>query len=137
MKSPVTASVDDRGLWPPKRGAYPARRVPRAERLKLLAVILMPAAAVALVARHTNYVNGPSYWTWSWRHLPALTLYPLMLAAAVPFFVGQWLYARRPDRVRGALALVALSTLLLQVAAMAAQKPAGLRRMVDIVESPN
>jgi len=63
-----------------------------------------------------------------------LRLYPPMLAAVVPFFVGQWLYVRK-KRVAAALALIALSTFALQFAAMSAQPPYGLGRVVFAVQN--
>lgn len=114
----------------------PAAASPRAVRWKLALVVLLAAVMATLVVAHVRGVNGPHYWTWSWRRLPAWPLYALMLCAAAPFAAAQWLHARGAG-IKRCLALVAASTLLLQVAAMWVQPPGHLRRMVDAVESAN
>lgn len=104
-------------------------------RLKLFAVIALTIAAAALVMAHVNGVNGPSYWRWPWRRLTTFPLYGWMTAAALPFFVGQFIYGNGILRRRLALALVTVSALALELAAIATQPPGGLRRAVIIVEN--
>jgi hypothetical protein len=59
-----------------------------------------------------------------------------MLLAAVPFFLAQWLHACR-RRTASALALVMLSTLGLELAAIGMQKkPFSLDRIAEVVENP-
>jgi hypothetical protein len=103
--------------------------------IKLALVIALTLGMAYLVIAHTPGVNGPWYWIWSWRRLPVWPLAPLMLAASVPFWIGQWMHARRPDRPRRALLMLMLATLLLELAAIACQPPGGLTRLQLIVES--
>lgn len=104
-------------------------------RLKLTAVIAMTVVMAALTLAHVHGVNGPWYWTWSWRRLSWLRLYPVMLVGAAPFFLGQYLWWKNPRRWRPALALVTLSALVLQIASATAQPPFGLKRMQLLVEN--
>jgi hypothetical protein len=107
-----------------------------ATKIKLALVIALTAVMVGLVLAHMPGVNGPDYWRWSWRRLAWWPLYAMTAAAAIPFFTGQILFARTNRAIVGLL-FVALSTLLLQLASMAAQPPTQLRRMIDIIESAN
>jgi hypothetical protein len=102
-------------------------------RWKLALVLVLGLTMIVLVIRHTPSVNGPWWWTWPWRRL-SWSIYPLMVGAAVPFFAGHWLYARGRLAARGALALVMLSTLCIQLTAMSMQ-PLGLRRLPAIVQN--
>ena len=68
-------------------------------------IALATTAAVVLgvlVILHVPGVNGPSFWPWPYRTLPAWPLYGVLAAAAAPFFVGQFIYQRQR---RGATAL--------------------------------
>ncbi len=98
-------------------------------------MIALAAVMGGLVIAHVRGLNGPWYWTWTWRRLP-VSIYPILLGASAPFFVGQRVYARfRTARgIKVALALVMLSTLTLQLAAISVQ-PLGLRRIGAIVRS--
>jgi hypothetical protein len=107
--------------------------------IKLAIVIVITGLMVALTLRHTERVNGPGYWMWSWRRLPALRLFGGMALAFLPFVVAHLLDARRWIRRPIALALVMLSNLAMQLAAIATQPPNdqqwGLRRLVLIVQN--
>ncbi|MGB7159867.1 MAG: hypothetical protein WBD40_17500 [Tepidisphaeraceae bacterium] len=106
--------------------------------LKLAIVLLLTSVMVVLILRHTPRVNGPIYWTWSWRRLPALRLYGTMALAFVPFVVAHVMRDRGRIGRRAAIGLVMLSTLALQLAAIAAQPPGGmggLKRLAMIVQN--
>jgi hypothetical protein len=101
-------------------------------RWRLSLVLIVAAAMAALVIGHVKWINGPWYHVWPWRRL-SLWVYPAMLAAAIPFFIGQWLYARGHGAAK-ALALVMASTLCLQIAAICVQ-PLGFNRIAAIVQN--
>ncbi|HSV13996.1 MAG TPA: hypothetical protein VLI90_07025, partial [Tepidisphaeraceae bacterium] len=91
-----------------------------------LLVIAVAALACVLVCGHTPGVNGPWYWRWRWRRLDAVRFYPSMLAAAVPFFIGQFLWIklaarRRPQFVRWILLLSMSSSLAMSFIATGLQ----------------
>ncbi len=113
----------------------PGRRVVA---VKLAVVVLITGVMVGLIVLHAHRVNGPWYWMWSWRRLPALRLYGSMALAFVPFLVAHVMRDRRRIGTIGALGLVMLSNLALQLAATTAQPPGGLwglRRLVMIVQN--
>ncbi len=100
--------------------------------IKLALVIAVTLIMAALILAHVKHVNGPWYWTWSWRRL-TWWLYPAMLLAATPFALAQWLWQRQRRRL--ARACLVLSTLALTLVAMAIQPPTGLRRIPLIVQN--
>ena len=106
-------------------------------RCKLVLIILLTALMAALVLLQVPGVNGPWYWTWPYRvgehRLPAWPLYASMLLAAVPFALAQSAYAR--GRVKLAVMLLAVTTLSLELTALAHLPPTGLRRVTAIVQS--
>jgi hypothetical protein len=104
-------------------------------RIKLAIVVIVALVMSTLILLHVQGVNGPWYWKWSWRRLGFWPLYPLMALASTPFWVAQWMYARRPDRARRAVAMLMLATLALELAAIACQPPGGLTRLRLIIES--
>ena len=114
-----------------------ARMSPRA-----WVIAIATAAAVVLgvlVILHVPGVNGPSFWPWPYRTLPAWPLYGLLAAAAVPFFVGQVIYHRQP---RGATALalvcVALACFAMKLASVWPHtNPHSLELIQTIVEDPH
>ena len=100
---------------------------------RLFVVLFIGFLMIPLIDWHLAHVNGPWYWRWAWRRLGWET-YPLMLAAALPLIVGQWLYARRRIGARGAIALAMLAAVLMQVAAQVPQ-PLGVGRVVAVVQN--
>jgi hypothetical protein len=85
---------------------------------------------------HVKGMNGPGYFPWEWRRLSPGRSFAWMLLAAIPFFVGQYLYFRAPRLVRTALLLVAMSTFSLELVCAGLQSsPFSLRRISDVVES--
>ena len=124
----MVAIVEDRDL----PGAFPERT--GGHRLAL--VLLLTAVMAGLVLGHVYGINGPWYWKWSWRRLPAWPLYASMLvAAAVPFGLSQWAWLRAHRR-KLAVALLAVTTLSLELTALAHQPPTALRRLPAIVQNP-
>ena len=109
--------------------------MPRGVAIKLAVVVAATVTMVVLSEVQVRGVNGPSYWTWSWRKLALWPLLPAMLAAATPFVLAQLAFRR--GRTRLAVALLAVATLALQLAALACQPPVGLRRLALIVEHPD
>jgi len=104
--------------------------------VKLGLVLLFTVAMTVLVLRHTPGVNGPDYWNWSWRRLPFFPLYATMFAALLPLLAAVVLVERKSIGHRGALALMMLATLGLELAAIRAQPPHGWDRLIDIVRNP-
>lgn len=102
-------------------------------RWKLALVLLVAAVMIGLTLAHVKGINGPSYHVWSWRRLSGW-VYPLMLVAAAPLLVAQWLYGLGRLSAKRALLLVMLATLCLQFAAISLQ-PLGLGRIQAIVEN--
>jgi hypothetical protein len=101
---------------------------------KLLVVIVVAVVMMALMLLHVRGVNGPWYWRWAWRRLGWET-YALIMVASLPLFVAHALYARGRIGVRGAIVLIMLAALCLQIAAILRQ-PLGLARVAQIVQSP-
>src|SRR2546423_9910990 len=102
-------------------------------RWKLALILLIAAVMSALVIAHVHSLNGPWYWKWPWRRL-GWGIYPLMLVAASPIALAQWLFARRNVPAARLVPLLMLATLLAQAAAIS-QQPAGLSRVKVIVEN--
>ena len=105
-------------------------------RIKLILLLGTAAVLGTLVIRHAPGLNGPWYWQWPWKRIDGLRLYPAMLAAVVPFLVGQWLHARG-RRPAVALGLVMLSTLGLELTAAGMhRRPFDLGSVADAVQHP-
>ena len=104
--------------------------------VKVSLVVALTAAMVALVHAHVPGVNGPDYWNWSWRRLPALPLYATTFLALLPLLAGVTLAERGRIGARAALALMMLATLAMQLAAIRAQPPYGWDRLTAIVRNP-
>jgi hypothetical protein len=102
-------------------------------RWKLTIVLVLAAVAALLVSFHVHGMNGPWYWMWAWRRL-GWGIYPLMLAAATPAALAQWLFARGKVRPARLVWLLMLATLLMQFAALSRQPP-GIVRLRLIVEN--
>ena len=85
--------------------------------LKLGIVAATTALMCALILAHTPWLNGPWYWRWPWREpmLRAWPLYPAAALAAIPFFLAQWLYAKRNWRPRAVLALLMVTAFALML----------------------
>ena len=104
-------------------------------RIKLSIVLILTALLSAGLIAHVHWLNGPEYWKWPWRHVPAARWYPPMLLAAAPL-----LLVASFARLRNifALPLLMISMLGLQIAAAAMpESPPGLRRLIYTIESPS
>jgi hypothetical protein len=101
----------------------------------LRTILVLAAAAFFVVAirLHLYNLNSQYYYTWHWQSLSSRIIYPILLPLAIPFFVGQWLYPRRPNL---ALLAIVLSTFTIMIANATIQNhPASFQRISDIVQS--
>ena len=128
----MTSAADPPSSSSPPRSPPPAESPPL-PRLKLALVALLALTMVALVIAHVPGVNGPWYWRWEWRRLPWWT-YAVMLPPLGAFLLAQRVFARG-GRTKVALALLFVTTLALQFAALVPQ-PAGIKRLLLLVQSP-
>lgn len=91
-----------------------------------------------LVIAHFPGINGPYYWQWPWRRIPAVRLLWPILAGMVPFGVAQFAHRRDKWSTSSRLMLLCLSVLLLQVAAAGIQSdPFRLTRLWQLIMSPD
>jgi hypothetical protein len=105
--------------------------------MRLLAVALCSALLAFLLIQHTSWLNGPPYWKWTYRQLDALSSYPLLLLATLPFIAGQWLQLRGKLPIVIPLLLVMATTLLLELVALGTQlDPFSLSHISWVVEHP-
>lgn len=105
--------------------------------LRVLLTVLAAAALALCVAAHTKGCNGPYYWYWPWRSISPWRLFPAMVLASLPFWVAQYAYHRQNQGVAGALLLLAVSTLLLELVAIGMQSdPFNLARIWQIIIHP-
>jgi hypothetical protein len=85
---------------------------------------------------HRLGLNDEKYLYRNWRHLPAFPLYWQAAAGAIPFFLGQWLFGRRPEAVYTALTLVTLSSIgIMVVCTFEQDHRLGSNRIEDMVTS--
>ena len=100
-------------------------------------VSLVALFFVWAICGHRFDLNGTPYHRWVWRNISAGWRYACFLALAVPFFLGQWVYFRRPDLVGVALVLLMTSSLTLMIAfAVLQRKPASFDSIVYVIQSP-
>jgi len=94
-----------------------------ADSIRLALLVAATAVLAWLVISHADPINGSRFHRWGWWNPPldGWTIYPILLAAAVPFLLGQAIFVRRPRALRWAISLLMLSTLLLQAAAVMLQ----------------
>jgi hypothetical protein len=105
----------------------------RVIRRRLAIVLVIGGFFAVAVYKHLFHVNSHYYHRWIWQRAPLLATLGLILVAAVPFFLGQIVFARWPSRVWMALTLVMVSMFLLMLAGAAAQRdPPSLHRIVDV-----
>ncbi|MGH7176187.1 MAG: hypothetical protein ACREJC_02295 [Tepidisphaeraceae bacterium] len=109
---------------------------PRQSTLGIRAVICMGAVGllIVLVVLHVRYINGPWYWTWPWRRLPATQWYlPLALAAA-PVIAAFYWHARRPRSVVGPLLLLMIGSGSMKLSSRIVQsEPPGFTLLAALV----
>src|ERR1051325_916510 len=94
----------------------------RAFDLKSLLLLLLTAALVLLTVTQVPGINGPWYWERTWRWIDSARLYPAMLAAFLPFLLGQFLFQRNGQRSAALpLILCMISTVALELVAIGVQ----------------
>lgn len=62
---------------------------------KLITVVLLTGTMVYLVCTHASNINGPWYWKWLWRRLPAVRTYGLLILAGIPVLVAAFGFGKR------------------------------------------
>jgi hypothetical protein len=103
-------------------------------KVKLLLVVLLTALLLTALYRHSPWLNGPSYWKWPWRSVPALRFYQAMLLAGAPLLIAATLTRLR---VGVSIAHLMISMLAMQItASVMSQSPASFRGIIYTVESP-
>lgn len=106
-------------------------------RLQRVGVLVAAGVIAMLLIGHVPGINGPWYWQWPWRRLDASRVLLPMALAFAPFLLAQILYARGRLGHAGALAGVALTTLLLEAVSIGVQGPHfNLMRIALVVENP-
>jgi hypothetical protein len=75
-------------------------------RIKLVVVLVATAVVTALLALNVDGINGPTFWHWPWRPIPAGRVFLAMGIASVPFFLA--LLLDGPGRARRSVAIVLL-----------------------------
>ena len=104
--------------------------------LRVCIVIVLASFFAIAVRWHLFSVNSHYYYRWAWQWIDSKTVYSVLIPLAIPFFIGQALYLRRPARTGMALALVTLSTFGLMIGGAVVQKdPPSFSRISDTVES--
>src|SRR5437764_14855671 len=105
-----------------------------ARRAKLIILLLVGGLLAFVLLVHPTWLNGPSYWKWPTRHVPALRWYPPMLLAAAPLLIATFYATGRPLIV---IALLMVSMFVMQLTGVVmADKPLSLDRITYTIESP-
>lgn len=63
-------------------------------RVKVVMIAVLAALMGTLIILNTPYLNGPGFWAWTYRPIPAAPIYLSLALASIPFFVAQWIDAR-------------------------------------------
>jgi hypothetical protein len=109
--------------------------MPVAIRVKLAIVAAVSALLAIILLTHVQWLNGPEYWKWPPRYVPALRWYPPMLLAAAPLLAAVAFSSKLKPWI--AIALMMVSMLAMQVvAATMSQTPASFHGVIYTVESP-
>ena len=100
-------------------------------------VAAVAAILAALVARHTSPLNGPRYFYWAWRSLPAREVFgPLAIGLAMAL-VAQRIHHRGKMPIAVPLAILMLAMFSMTSLGVCLQsRPFGLDRMARIVVDP-
>lgn len=138
----------------PKLDASPALDKPVGPGSVKVAIVLFATAVLAvLVSMHAETpqrqgvlpidtapllgMNGPWYWKWPWQNLPFAPVAISLLVAAAPLVAAIVLWQRKIVGTFGALTLLMVASLLLQLSALAVQQEQyGLGRAANIVSHP-
>jgi hypothetical protein len=108
----------------------------RENSFRVILVLVIAAFFVIAVHQHLFNVNSHYYYAWKWQWIPSRTVYPVLIPLAIPFFLGQIVYLRRPARTWIALAAVTLSTFGLMIGgAVVLKDPPSFSRISDVVQS--
>lgn len=100
-------------------------------------VLAATAVLAVLIAAHVPLVNGPWYFPWPWRRLPAEDIFPPLAIGFVLFVVAQRIHDRGKMHVSVALAALMLAMLAMASLAVSVQStPFGLDRFSRIISSP-
>jgi hypothetical protein len=95
------------------------------------------ALVFTAICMHRFGLNGTAYHRWLWRDAPGGWRYPVFAALALPFFAGQWLWQRHPQRIKVPLLLVMLSSASLMVALVLVQgQTPSLGGIIHVIQSP-
>lgn len=113
--------------------------IPASSRSAVKAAIVLAVGALTglLIILHTPYLNGPPFWPWPWRTLPPAPTYALLGVAAIPFFLGQWLFARTLKVVPVLCLIMAASFFLRLASVLPFTTPPSLEMVRVIVENPD
>src|SRR4051812_28065672 len=114
------------------------------DRTRLLIVLAIAAAFVAMVSLHTSHLNGPWYWKWAWRDastippVRVLRWFGAMLVAAVPIIVA-WIL---PTRSRAfdllAIALLMIGVIAIKLVSVSIDShPPNFQKLANIIRSPD
>lgn len=86
--------------------------------LKLAAVVLFAGILVTIVTCHVDGINGPGFFPWPWRAVPAAAVYPWLALASLPIFAAQWV-TRQRGRAWPALVLLMAGCFAMKIASVA------------------
>jgi len=97
----------------------------------------MTCIFIGLISTHTDGINGPWYWKWPWRRLPALRVYGLMLLASVPVILSVLSFGRKSIPVWLSIALLMIGSSAVRfTAAIVTTEPMSIALIHKGVVSP-
>jgi hypothetical protein len=104
--------------------------------IRVWSVLAVAVFFVVAVHGHHFSVNSPYFHILYWQWIASKRVYPVLIALAIPFFIGQILYLRRPARIWAALGAVTLSTFGLMIGGAVLQNdPPSFYRISTEVQS--
>lgn len=109
----------------------------RCKRGILTCTVALSAALVVILVTRTHWLNGPWYWKWHERHLPAIRTYAAFAIAGLPVMLGAWLVGRERQHPAIVLVLFMLGSFALRLATVFIQtEPMSLSLVPALVQSP-